>query len=53
MVSKALKRIGIHGDIKAEGEDSITILPDSYVLHFHGVETKCDTIAEIVALLQY
>jgi iron complex transport system ATP-binding protein len=52
MVAKALKRIGIYGDIKVENEDSITVLPDCYRLNLAGIESRCETISDILALLQ-
>ncbi len=53
MMCKALKRIGIQGDVEAEGEDVIQVLPDCFMLRLKGQETiKCGTIAEVLSHLQ-
>ena len=48
MLSKALKRIGIQGDVRAEGEADIEVLSDRYLLHQAGKTTECMTIADLL-----
>ena len=48
MVFKALKRIGIQGNVKAEREDVIEVFPDRYLLRHLGNITECLSIADLL-----
>lgn len=48
MVSKALKRIGIQGNVNAKSEDIIEVSSDRYLLHHSGIITECLTIADLL-----
>jgi len=48
MVFKALKRIGIQGNVKAESEDVIEVFPDRYLLRHLGNITECLSIADLL-----
>ncbi|MCR4766311.1 MAG: ABC transporter ATP-binding protein [Bacteroidaceae bacterium] len=52
MVSKALKRIGIQCDVKADGEEEIEVLADSFILHKADKKTTYTTIADLVEALK-
>lgn len=48
MVFKALKRIGIQGNVNAECEDVIEVFPDRYLLRHLGNITECLSIADLL-----
>ena len=48
MVFKALKRIGIQGNVKVESEDVIEVFPDRYLLRHLGNITECLSIADLL-----
>ena len=48
MVFKALKRIGIQGNVKVESEDVIEVFPDRYLLGHLGNITECLSIADLL-----
>jgi iron complex transport system ATP-binding protein len=52
MVNKALKRIGIQGDVKEKCEEVIEILPDCFVLHQGNSKSECTYIADLLDKLK-